>query len=63
VTKDIPRPLPVVRDPEAEEDKSLRRSGQLPPRKRISKDDKDALLAAGLTLLLIAGAAFFAGLL
>lgn len=35
---------------------------RLPP-KRISQDDKDALLTAGLALLIIAGAAFLAGLL
>jgi hypothetical protein len=34
-----------------------------PPKKRVSQADKDALLTAGLILLVIAGAAFFAGLL
>jgi hypothetical protein len=34
-----------------------------PPKKRISQADKDALLTAALILLVIAGAAFFAGLL
>jgi hypothetical protein len=38
-------------------------SSPQPPKKRISQADKDALLTAALILLVIAGAAFFAGLL
>lgn len=34
-----------------------------PPGRTLSADDKSALLTAGLALLVIAGAAFFAGLL
>jgi hypothetical protein len=34
-----------------------------PPKKRVTRADKDALLTAALILIVVAGAAFFAGLL